>query len=97
MNPCTRTAPCRTISGALAQGARRSIVAIDPADLGVAVIATGIVISQWLVLIVAVVAFLIGTLIRTRFEERLLSDAFGEKFVEWRSRVPGLIPFLKSS
>ena len=36
-----------------------------------------------------------GTFIRTRFEERLLSDAFGENFREWKMRVPGLIPFLK--
>ena len=58
-------------------------------------VATGIVLSHWLVLIIAVVIFLIGTFIRIRFEERLLSDAFGEKFAEWKGRVPGLIPFLK--
>ena len=58
-------------------------------------IATGIVLSWWPVVIVAIVIFLIGTFIRTRFEERLLSDAFGEKFAEWRARVPGLIPFLR--
>jgi protein-S-isoprenylcysteine O-methyltransferase Ste14 len=58
-------------------------------------IATGIVLSHWMVVIVAVAVFLIGTFIRTRFEERLLSDAFGGKFAEWKRRVPGLIPFLK--
>lgn len=58
-------------------------------------IATGIVLTHWLVLPFAVVVFLIGTSIRTRFEERLLRDAFGEEFTEWRSRVPGLIPFVK--
>ncbi|HTH50893.1 MAG TPA: isoprenylcysteine carboxylmethyltransferase family protein [Pyrinomonadaceae bacterium] len=58
-------------------------------------IATGIVMSHWAVLIPAVVVFLIGTFIRTRFEERLLGDAFGKKFFEWKARVPGLIPFLK--
>ena len=58
-------------------------------------IATGLVLSHWLVLPFAVAIFLVGTFIRTRFEERLLSDAFGERFAEWRSRVPGLIPFLK--
>lgn len=58
-------------------------------------IATGIVISHWAVLIGAVAVFLIGTFIRTRFEEKLLSEAFGEKFAEWKARVPGLIPFLK--
>jgi len=58
-------------------------------------IATGIVLSYWPVVVLAVVIFLVGTFIRTRFEERLLSDAFGETFADWKSRVPGLIPFLK--
>jgi protein-S-isoprenylcysteine O-methyltransferase Ste14 len=56
-------------------------------------IATGIVISHWLVLLIAVIVFLIGTFIRTRLEERLLSDAFGSEFEKWKARVPGLIPF----
>jgi protein-S-isoprenylcysteine O-methyltransferase Ste14 len=59
-------------------------------------IATGVVISHWLVLLIAAVVFLIGTFIRTRFEERLLGDAFGEQFTDWKARVPGLIPFLKA-
>ncbi len=58
-------------------------------------VATGIVISHWAVVIGAVLVFLIGTYIRTRFEEKLLSDAFGEEFADWKARVPGLIPFLK--
>jgi protein-S-isoprenylcysteine O-methyltransferase Ste14 len=58
-------------------------------------IATGIVISFWPVVVGAVLIFLIGTFIRTRFEEWLLSDAFGDKFAEWKSRVPALIPFVK--
>jgi len=58
-------------------------------------IATAIIISHWLVLLIAVAVFLAGTLIRTRFEERLLGDAFGEEFAKWRARVPGLIPFVR--
>jgi protein-S-isoprenylcysteine O-methyltransferase Ste14 len=57
-------------------------------------VATGIVMSHWMVVLPAVIVFLIGTFIRTRFEERLLSDAFGEQFASWKARVPGLIPFL---
>ena len=57
-------------------------------------IATGIVISHWAVLVAAVVVFLIGTFIRTRFEEVLLSDAFGEEFTRWKTKVPALIPGL---
>ncbi len=59
-------------------------------------IATGIVISHWAVVLVAVAIFLVGTFIRTRFEERLLSEAFGEEFANWKARVPGLIPFIKT-
>lgn len=58
-------------------------------------IATGIVISHWAVLVPSIALFLIGTFIRIEFEERLLKDAFGEEFREWRSRVPALVPFLR--
>lgn len=58
-------------------------------------LATGVVLSHWTAVVVALAIFLTGTFIRTRFEERLLSDAFGEKFREWKMRVPGLIPYLK--
>lgn len=58
-------------------------------------IATGIVSSHWAVLLVALAVFLAGTFIRTSFEERLLRDAFGAEFTDWKARVPGLVPFLK--
>lgn len=60
-------------------------------------IATGIVISHWAVVLIAVAVFLVGTFIRTRFEERLLGEAFGDEFAKWKAQVPGLIPFLKLS
>lgn len=55
-------------------------------------IATGIVVSHWAVLIPAIAIFVLGTYIRTRFEEKLLSEAFGEEFTRWKAKVPGLIP-----
>jgi protein-S-isoprenylcysteine O-methyltransferase Ste14 len=58
-------------------------------------LATGIIISHWLVVLIAVVIFIIGTLIRTRSEEKLLRDAFGKEYEEWAARVPGFIPFVK--
>lgn len=58
-------------------------------------IATGIVLSHWIVLIAAAAIFLLGTFIRTRLEERLLRDSFGNEFEDWRSQVAGLIPFMK--
>ncbi len=58
-------------------------------------VATGIVFSYWLVLLIAVVIFIIGTRIRTMSEERLLRDAFGDEFDDFAAKVPGLIPFVK--
>lgn len=58
-------------------------------------IATGVVISHRLALCVAIVVFLAGTKIRMHLEEKLLAAAFGKQFEEWRSAVPGLIPFPK--
>lgn len=55
-------------------------------------LATGLALSHWLAISVALVVFYTGTKIRTTLEERLLRDAFGEEFEAWRSRVPGLIP-----
>lgn len=57
-------------------------------------LATAMVFSHWLVLTIAVPVFLIGTRIRTKSEEKLLQDAFGEEFENWKARVPGLIPYV---
>ena len=58
-------------------------------------VATGIVNSHWLVTLIAVLIFIIGTKIRTIFEEKLLGDAFGDEFTDWKVKVPGLIPFVR--
>jgi protein-S-isoprenylcysteine O-methyltransferase Ste14 len=60
-------------------------------------ISTGLVISHWLVLAIALIIFLAGTKIRVHLEEKLLAEAFGEDFASWRSRVPALIPFVHRS
>ena len=57
-------------------------------------IATGLVFSHWIVIVAAILIFMIGTTIRTRIEEKLLAEAFGPEFEEWRSKVPGLVPFV---
>jgi protein-S-isoprenylcysteine O-methyltransferase Ste14 len=67
---------------------------IYPAMLGM-LIATAVVISRWWITPFGIAIFLIGTFIRIRFEEQLLAHAFGEKFRDWKSRVPGLIPFIR--
>ena len=57
-------------------------------------LATGLAVSHWLIVIIGLIVFLIGTRIRTNLEERLLRAAFGEEFENWKAKVPGLIPFL---
>ena len=48
--------------------------------------------GHWLQLVVAVPIYLAGTLVRTRVEDHLLEQAFGDKFRDYRSRTPALIP-----
>ena len=58
-------------------------------------IATALVLSHWLILIVTIVIFFIGTKIRTSSEEKLLRDAFPKEYQEYAARVPAFVPFLK--
>jgi protein-S-isoprenylcysteine O-methyltransferase Ste14 len=45
---------------------------------------------------VAIVLALIGTEIRVRVEDKLLTERFGQEFSEWQKRVPAYLPFLRS-
>ena len=58
-------------------------------------LSTGITLSRWYVVLASVAVFIIGTKIRTTFEERLLRHAFGKEFEDFHEKVPGLIPFVK--
>jgi protein-S-isoprenylcysteine O-methyltransferase Ste14 len=62
--------------------------------LGV-LLATGTLISPWWLLLPSLFLFVIGTEIRVRIEDHLLASSFGDRFVEYRQRVPAYIPFLK--
>src|SRR5262249_34755824 len=55
-------------------------------------IATGIALSHWAALCLAIVLFLAGTIIRIRSEEELLRAEFGEEFENYARRAPALIP-----
>ena len=55
-------------------------------------IATGLAMEHWIALIVAMILFVIGTLIRVRSEEKLLRSAFGKEFDDYAARVPAVLP-----
>lgn len=56
-------------------------------------LATGLAISHWVGLLIAVIVFAVGTLVRVRSEEKLLREAFGEEFVAYAGKVPAVVPF----
>jgi protein-S-isoprenylcysteine O-methyltransferase Ste14 len=55
-------------------------------------LATGLAISHWLALPVAVVVFAIGTRLRIQSEEQLLREAFGTEFESYAHNVPAVFP-----
>lgn len=55
-------------------------------------VATGLAVSYWFVLVAAIVIFFAGTVIRVRSEERLLRTEFGPAFDDYARRVPALLP-----
>ena len=57
-------------------------------------LATGLAVSHWVGLVIALVVFAIGTFIRVRSEERLLREMFGHEFDAYAHEVPAVIPFL---
>ena len=57
-------------------------------------LATGLAISSWLGLIIAVALFVLGTTIRIQSEEKLLRNAFGEEFDAYAQKVPAIVPFM---
>ncbi|HEX9201423.1 MAG TPA: isoprenylcysteine carboxylmethyltransferase family protein [Acidobacteriaceae bacterium] len=58
-------------------------------------LAAGTALSWWPMFLAGVIFFLIGSEIRIRAEEHLLSDRFGPAFAAYRAKVPAYIPFLR--
>jgi protein-S-isoprenylcysteine O-methyltransferase Ste14 len=58
-------------------------------------IATGLLVSIWQIVIVAGAVFMIGTETRIREEDRLLELRFGDAFREYRNSVSAYIPFIR--
>jgi isoprenylcysteine carboxyl methyltransferase (ICMT) family protein YpbQ len=57
-------------------------------------LATGLAVSHWIGLVIAIIVFAIGTVIRVRSEEKLLRETFGAEFDDYARRVPAVVPFL---
>ena len=57
-------------------------------------LATGLAISHWIGLLIAVIVFAIGTAVRVHSEEKLLREAFDDEFAAYARKVPALVPFL---
>jgi len=57
-------------------------------------LATGLTYSHWLGLLLGVVIFTAGTVVRVRSEERLLRAEFGAEFDAYARRVPAVVPGL---
>jgi protein-S-isoprenylcysteine O-methyltransferase Ste14 len=57
-------------------------------------IAVNFAFGHWLGLVVALPFYIAGTMIRIRYEEKLLREAFGPQFDDYARRVPAFIPFL---
>ena len=58
-------------------------------------LATGFAWTWWPMQIAGLVFCVVGTEIRVRAEDRLLSERFPESFAAYRSRVPGYIPLIR--
>ncbi len=56
------------------------------------IVATGLAYSIWWALGGAILVFLLGNRIRIRAEEKLLREAFGERFDDYARRVPAFFP-----
>jgi protein-S-isoprenylcysteine O-methyltransferase Ste14 len=57
--------------------------------------ATGAAYTWWPMWVAGAVAFIVGTEIRVRAEDRLLEQHFHDRFREYRSRVRAYIPFVR--
>jgi protein-S-isoprenylcysteine O-methyltransferase Ste14 len=53
---------------------------------------TGLNVTPWLVLAVAVAVYLAGTMLRVHVEEALLRREFGDEYSRYAAEVPALLP-----
>ncbi len=77
------------------RGAYRIIRHPIYASMFAMLLGTGLLITRLVFLALAVAFFVTGTEVRVRIEDRLLASRFGERFAEYRRRVPAYVPFLR--
>lgn len=65
------------------------------ASLLAMMLATGILLTPWQWVVVAVPIYIVGTEIRIRSEETLLASRFGEQFRDYQRRVRAYVPFVR--
>jgi len=58
-------------------------------------VATAALLTRWGWGAASIAAFLAGTEIRVRAEDRLLASRFGERFAAYRSQVAAYVPFVR--
>jgi len=58
-------------------------------------LATGLVMAWWPLVLAGAIFFLLGAEIRIAVEDGLLESRFGEKFQQYRASVPAYIPFVR--
>jgi protein-S-isoprenylcysteine O-methyltransferase Ste14 len=61
-------------------------------SMGFAFLGTGLILTPWVLLAAAAVAFVVGTAIRVRLEDALLARRFGAAFEAYRQAVPASVP-----
>lgn len=66
---------------------------IYSAMLGLLIV-TGYTMTQLWAFVIGVVLYFIGTIFRTKVEEKLLIQHFGEEYKNYMKKVPAIIPFL---
>jgi protein-S-isoprenylcysteine O-methyltransferase Ste14 len=56
--------------------------------------ATAVLVAPWYLIVSSAVAFVIGTRIRIRLEERLLKNRFGDELRRYQDKVAAFVPFV---
>ena len=58
-------------------------------------LSTILLLTPWRWAAVSLALFVAGTEIRVRTEDKLLASRFGREFVEYRSKIPAYVPFVR--